>query len=126
MKPTTKKCLPAKSGKKNKFGSPRINTGDLKKYLIRLLPYLLIAWFGNRIAWLYRTSPGGDQALYKFINAMSHFNSAFQSPLPSLHPYDLLFGAGFSLCFFFVILYRRKNAKKYRPGMEYGSARWSA
>lgn len=124
MKASNNKLLP-KLGSKGKSSGPTISTGDLKKYLIRLLPYLLIAWFGNRMAWLYRVSPG-DQALYKFINGMSNFNMAFKNPLPSLHPYDMLFGAGFAVCFFLVILYRRKNAKKYRPGMEYGSARWSA
>lgn len=124
MKMSKKRLLP-KVGNKWKSNSPAISTGVLKKYLIRLLPYLLIAWFGNRMAWLYRASPG-DQPLYKFINGMSNFNMAFKNPLPSLHPYDMLFGAGFAVCFFLVILYRRKNAKKYRPGMEYGSARWSA
>lgn len=122
MKMSKKRLLP-KVGNKGKSSSPAISTGDLKKYLIRLLPYLLIAWFGNRMAWLYRASPG-DQPLYKFINGMSNFNAAFKNPLPSLHPYDMLFGTGFAVCFFLVILYRRKNAKKYRPGMEYGSARW--
>lgn len=115
MKMSKKRLLP-KVGNKGKSNSPAISTGVLKKYLIRLLPYLLIAWFGNRMAWLYRASPG-DQPLYKFINGMSNFNMAFKNPLPSLHPYDMLFGAGFAVCFFMVILYRRKNAKKYRPGI---------
>ena len=62
--------------------------------------------------------------MYKLIFAVSNLKHAFQSILPSLHYMDLLFGVYFSLCIRLVIYARSKNAKKYRPGSEYGSARW--
>lgn len=96
---------------------------NLKRLCIQALPYLLFAYFGNKIAWLYRISPG-EQPLYKLIFAVSNLKHAFQSILPSLHYMDLLFGVCFSLCIRLVIYARSKNAKKYRPGSEYGSARW--
>lgn len=96
---------------------------NLKRLCIQALPYLLFAYFGNKIAWLYRISPG-EQPLYKLIFAVSNLKYAFQSILPSLHYMDLLFGVCFSLCIRLIIYARSKNAKKYRPGSEYGSARW--
>ena len=96
---------------------------NLKRFCIQALPYLLFAYFGNKIAWLYRISPG-EQPLYKLIFAVSNLKYAFQSILPSLHYMDLLFGVCFSLCIRLIIYARSKNAKKYRPGSEYGSARW--
>lgn len=96
---------------------------NLKRLCIQALPYLLFAYFGNKIAWLYRISPD-EQPLYKLIFAVSNLKHAFQSILPSLHYMDLLFGVCFSLCIRLVIYARSKNAKKYRPGSEYGSARW--
>ena len=96
---------------------------DLKKLFIRALPYLLLAYLGDKIAWLYRISPG-EQPLYKLIYAVSNLKYAFQSILPSFHYLDLFFGVCFSLCIRLIIYVRSKNAKKYRPGSEYGSARW--
>lgn len=96
---------------------------NLKRLCIQALPYLLFAYFGNKIAWLYRISPG-EQPLYKLIFAVSNLKYAFQSILPSLYYMDLLFGICFSLCIRLIIYVRSKNAKKYRPGAEYGSARW--
>lgn len=96
---------------------------DLKKLFIRALPYLLFAYLGDKIAWLYRISPG-EQPLYKLIYAVSNLKYAFQSILPSFHYLDLFFGVCFSLCIRLIIYVRSKNAKKYRPGSEYGSARW--
>lgn len=96
---------------------------DLKKLFIRALPYLLLACLGDKIAWLYRISPG-EQPLYKLIYAVSNLKYAFQSILPSFHYLDLFFGVCFSLCIRLIIYVRSKNAKKYRPGSEYGSARW--
>lgn len=101
----------------------RINTNDLKKYLIRSIPYLFFAYLGDKMAWLYRASPG-DQAVYKFINAVANLQSAFSNLLPSFHPIDLLFGVCFAAAIRLALYIKAKNAKKYRPGMEYGSARW--
>ena len=71
---------------------------DLKKILIRLLPYLIIAYFFDKISWLYRLTPQ-DQILYKLIYAISNIQYAFHSFLPSFHPIDLLFGAACGAAF---------------------------
>ena len=96
---------------------------NLKKFLIRLLPYLIIAYFFDKVSWLYRLTPQ-DQILYKFIYAISNIQYAFHSFLPSFHPIDLLFGAACGAAFRIALYVRSKNAKKFRPGSEFGSARW--
>ena len=55
---------------------------NLKKFLIRLLPYLIIAYFFDKVSWLYRLTPQ-DQILYKFIYTISNIQYAFHSFLPS-------------------------------------------
>lgn len=96
---------------------------DLKKFLIRLLPYLIIAYFFDKVSWLYRLTPQ-DQILYKLIYTISNIQYAFHSFLPSFHPIDLLFGAACGAAFRIALYVRSKNAKKFRPGSEFGSARW--
>lgn len=99
------------------------DTAELKKSLIRILPYLLFGYVGDKLYWLYRHSPGANY-FNKSIFAFSHLQYAFQSLFPSLHLLDLLVGTGFSVVIWLILQYRRKNAKKYRTGSEYGSARW--
>lgn len=99
------------------------DTAELKKSLIRILPYLLFGYLGDKLYWLYRHSPGANY-FNKSIFAFCHLQYAFQSLFPSLHLLDLLVGAGFSVAIWLILQYRRKNAKKYRTGSEYGSARW--
>ena len=96
---------------------------NLKKFLIRLLPYLIIAYFFDKISWLYRLTPQ-DQILYKLIYTISNIQYAFHSFLPSFHPIDLLFGVACGAAFRIALYVRSKNAKKFRPGNEFGSARW--
>ena len=96
---------------------------DLKKFLIRLLPYLIIAYFFDKVSWLYRLTPQ-DQILYKLIYTISNIQYAFHSSLPSFHPIDLLFGVACGAAFRIALYVRSKNAKKFRPGNEFGSARW--
>ena len=94
-----------------------------KKQMIQLAPYLILAYLGDKLAWLYRLSPG-DAPLNKALFAIGHVQYAFTSWLPSFHGTDLLFGVFCAAGIWAVVYYRRKNAKKYRPGAEYGSARW--
>ena len=96
---------------------------DLKKKLIPLIPYSVIAYLADKTAWLYRHI-SGEQAVYKAMNTVKYYSYAFQHPLPSFHPYDLLFGIAVAAAIWFYLYYRKKHAKKYRQGMEYGSARW--
>ncbi|MDD3278720.1 MAG: type IV secretory system conjugative DNA transfer family protein, partial [Lachnospiraceae bacterium] len=96
---------------------------DKKKLFLLNFPYVLFAYFINKIMWLYRISVGAT-GIYKVMETMNHFERAFESPLPSFYHMDLLYGIAGGISVKLVVSYRAKNAKKYRQGVEYGSARW--
>lgn len=96
---------------------------DKKKLLLMNLPYVLAGYFCDKIAWLWRVSPGQD-ASAKMMAVMSGMEDIFSNPLPSFFPKDLLIGAGCGIALRLVVYFKAKNAKKFRHGMEYGSARW--
>jgi len=99
-------------------------TPTLKKHLLYAAPLLIFFYIANLIAKQWRLTAGsGLIRLSAMLAALPHL---FQNPIPSLHPADLLFAllcAGILLA---VLAYKAKNAKKFRPDVEYGSARWSA
>ncbi len=96
---------------------------DIKKLLVLNVPYLMIGFIADKACWLYRHINNTEPAI-KLVNTIMNFGIAFKNPLPSIHPVDVLAGivAGFILKG--VVVYRSKNAKKFRHGEEYGSARW--
>lgn len=94
-----------------------------KKLLILNIPYLLLAFIFTKASQAWRLAVGyeiGD----KILNLMDGFALAFESPLRSLYPKDLLFGVAIAVVIRLVVYLKGKNAKKYRKGIEYGSARW--
>ena len=98
-------------------------TGKLKKVLLPNLPYLLFAWFFDKLCQAVRLSPGAD-ASEKLLCIAQGFNEAFASLWLSLHPLDLLLGVAVAALVRLAVYLKAKNAKKYRRGVEYGSARW--
>ena len=96
---------------------------DKKKLFLMNLPYALAGYFCDKIAWLWRVSPGQD-ASAKAMAVMAGMEDLFSNPLPSFYPKDLLIGAGCGIALRLVVYFKAKNAKKFRHGMEYGSARW--
>ena len=98
-------------------------TGKLKKILLPNLPYLLFAWLFDKLCQAVRLSPGAD-ASEKLLHIAQGFTAAFSSLWLSLHPLDLLLGAACAALVRLVVYLKAKNAKKYRKGVEYGSARW--
>lgn len=96
---------------------------DKKKLVLINMPYVLAGYFCDKIAWLWRVSPGQD-ASEKMMAAMAGMNDLFSNPLPSLFPKDLLTGIAGGVILRLVVYFKAKNAKKFRHGMEYGSARW--
>ena len=66
----------------------------------------------------------GEQFAIKLYNAFLNFSTAFENPLPSFHPADVVIGIVGAVTVRLIIYFKGKNAKKYRQGMEYGSARW--
>ena len=96
---------------------------DKKKLILMNLPYILAGYFCDKIAWLWRVSPGSD-ASDKMMAAMNGLNDLFSNPLPSFFPKDLLIGIAGGVALRLVVYFKAKNAKKFRQGVEYGSARW--
>ena len=96
---------------------------DKKKLILMNLPYILAGYFCDKIAWLWRVSPGKN-ASDKMMAAMNGLNDLFANPLPSFFPKDLLIGIAGGVVLRLVVYFKAKNAKKFRQGVEYGSARW--
>ena len=98
-------------------------TGKLKKALLPNLPYLLFVWLFDKLCQAARLSPGAD-ASEKLLRIAQGFTGAFASLWLSLHPLDLLLGVAGAALVRLAVYLKAKNAKKYRRGVEYGSARW--
>ena len=98
-------------------------TGKLKKVLLPNLPYLLFVWLFDKLCQAVRLSPGAD-ASEKLLRIAQGFTEAFSSLWLSLHPLDLLLGVAGAALVRLAVYLKAKNAKKYRRGVEYGSARW--
>ena len=98
-------------------------TGKLKKVLLPNFPYLLFVWLFDKLCQAVRLSPGAD-ASEKLLRIAQGFTEAFSSLWLSLHPLDLLLGVAGAALVRLAVYLKAKNAKKYRRGVEYGSARW--
>ena len=98
-------------------------TGKLKKLLLPNLPYLLFAWLFDKLCQAVRLAPGLN-ASEKLLRIAQGFTEAFASLWLSLHPLDLLLGVAGAALVRLAVYLKAKNAKKYRRGVEYGSARW--
>ena len=96
---------------------------ELKKLLILNAPYLLFVYLFDKIGQAVRLSPGADLS-GKVLSLADGFSAAFANPLPSLAPMDLLIGIVGAVLIRLMVYFKGKNAKKYRKGIEYGSARW--
>ncbi|MDD3417341.1 MAG: type IV secretory system conjugative DNA transfer family protein [Lachnospiraceae bacterium] len=96
---------------------------DKKKVILLNLPYLLAAYFCNKAAWVYRTSSGSNAA-DKMMATMTGLATMFKNPIPSFQIRDVLIGAICAIGLRLIVYFKAKNAKKFRKGVEYGSARW--
>ena len=96
---------------------------DLKKFLQLNFPYFIIFYLVDKTVWLFRHCVG-DTLIDRVTVLFNNYGMAFSKPLPSLHIYDLLAGVAAALAVKGILYARKKNAKKYRQGVEYGSARW--
>ena len=96
---------------------------EIKKLLILNLPYLLFVYLFDKVGAAVRLSPGMD-ASAKILHLGEGFTAAFASAAPSFHPADLLIGVAGAVVIRLAVYLKGKNAKKYRKGIEYGSARW--
>ena len=98
-------------------------TDKLKKQLILNLPYLIFVYLFDKLCQGVRLAPGAD-ASEKLLYIGQGFSAAFASLAPSFHLLDLCVGAAGAVLIRLAVYSKGKNAKKYRRGIEYGSARW--
>ena len=95
----------------------------MKRVVILSIPYLIIFYLADKCFWLYRHCIG-DSMIEKIGVMLMNFQLAFTNWLPSFQMQDLLGGLVTALIFRLILYYKVKNAKKFRHGEEYGSARW--
>ena len=100
-----------------------MNTKKLTKLLALYLPYILLGLVATNFGEAWRLAEGKELG-ERIMSMMGTLPAAFANPLPSLHPLDLLIGISCGAGLRLAVYLRSKNAKKYRHGMEYGSARW--
>ena len=98
-------------------------TLDIKKLVLLNMPYILLGLFATNFGEAWRMAQGAD-ASEKFLSLVAVLPGTLQSFWPSLHPLDLLVGLCCGAGLRLAVYLKSKNAKKYRHGMEYGSARW--
>ena len=103
----------------------RITKTTIKQYAIQAVPYMLFAFVSTKLSLAWRTSSDSGLSAH-IMSFLSMLGTAFQSPWPSIHPADLMFGAACGCLLRLAVYLKGRNAKKYRHNEEYGSARWSA
>ena len=96
---------------------------NMKKLFLLNLPYLLFVYPFDKLAQAFRLAPGSDLS-GKLLSIGDGFTAALSSPWLSFHPTDLLIGIAGAVVLRMAVYLKGKNAKKYRHGIEYGSARW--
>jgi len=94
-----------------------------KQKVVKVLPFVMIGYFANKLAQAFTTATGSDAGEI-ITNGLKNIAQVFRNPLPSLMPVDLLVGVAGAALIKLYIYVKAKNAKKYRKGSEYGSARW--
>ena len=96
---------------------------NVKKLVLTNLPYVLFVYPFDKVSQAFRLAPGADLSA-KILSIGEGFASAFSSLAPSFHLLDLLIGIAGAVIIRLIVHFKGKNAKKYRHGVEYGSARW--
>ena len=98
---------------------------EVKKLILSNLPYLIFVYLFGKLGQAYRLAAGVDLS-EKLLHFMDGCSAAFANAAPSFHPFDLLIGVAGAAALRLMVYCKSKNAKKYRKGEEYGSARWRA
>lgn len=101
----------------------KVTQKELKRLLLLNLPYVFIGLFATNLGEAWRIAEGADTS-EKLLSFMTTMGGAFENPLPSFYPFDLMVGMSCGVIVRLVVYLKGKNAKKYRHKVEYGSARW--
>ena len=103
----------------------RIDTKKLKRLLLLNFPYIFVGLIATNIGEGWRLAEGANSS-EKLLSFMTTLPAAFQTPLPSFHPLDLLIGILCGAALRLAVYLKGKNAKKYRHNTEYGSGGYTA
>ncbi len=101
----------------------KITQKELKRLLLLNLPYVFIGLFATNLGEAWRIAEGADTS-EKLLSFMTTMGAAFENPLPSFYPFDLMVGVICGVIVRLAVYLKGKNAKKYRHKVEYGFARW--
>lgn len=100
-----------------------MSKNDIRRLLFSYLPYVILGLLATNLGEAWRLAVGADTS-EKLLSLMTTFGIAFENPLPSFYPFDLLIGLCCGCGMRLAVYLKGKNAKKYRHNLEYGSARW--
>ena len=100
-----------------------MSKNDIRRLLFLYLPYVILGLIATNLGEAWRLAEGINSS-EKLLSVMTTFGVAFENPLPSFHPFDLLIGLCCGGGIRLAVYLKGKNAKKYRHNLEYGSARW--
>ena len=123
-----KKTESAKRGKKNQSKliydmKKKLKKVQFSKVFKKAVPYLIFGYFGNKITYAFRLTTDKNFFM-RLVKCLGNLGKAFENFFPSFNGYDLLGGIVTGALIWLVVYIKKKNAKKYRRGYEYGSARW--
>ena len=110
-----------KSGER--LGIKSVYIVKLIKKNLNKIPYVVLFWIVNITSRLFRFVKGGS-VFERVLYTLTNMNMAFRKPMPSPHPQDLVLGILFALSLYGFIYCKSKHSKKFRKGVEHGSARW--
>ena len=116
-------------------GKPKVRDSRINAFIKRLktqikrkwkrsIPYIVFGYFGDKLFYCFRMTKDSNFFM-RLVKCVGKFDEAFKSLIPSLNGYDILGGIATGLLIWFIVCTKRKNARKYRFGYEYGSAKWS-
>ena len=103
--------------------SKKLKKVNLSKLIKKAVPYIIFGYFGNKLTYSFRLT--NDKNFFmRLVRSLGNLGKAFENILPSFNGYDLLGGVITGALIWLIVYMKKKNAKKYRRGYEYGSARW--
>jgi len=95
-----------------------------KKFIISNIPFFIVFYFFNKLGWLFTQTNSNVNTTMRIVAVIKYMDKAFKNPLPSVHPIAIITGVAFALIFKLFFYIKSKDKKKFRHGVEYGSARW--
>ena len=117
-----KKAGHTKRKQKSKL-SKKLKKVNVSKLIKKALPYIIFGYFGDKMTYSFRLTTDKNFFM-RLVKSLGNLGKAFENIFPSFNGYDLLGGVITGALIWLIVYLKKKNAKKYRRGYEYGSARW--